>query len=252
MINLTGKVILVTGGSKGIGAVTVRTLVNAGAEVILHYCRSQTEAEAVAASVARDRCYLLAADLMLKNAASILWRDALKWRGHIDIIVNNAGIMQSAGIEDEFDIWSSAWQQTLQVNLVAVADLCREAIIYFKTRSGGTIINIASRAAFRGDDPNYLHYAASKGAIVALTRSIARGFAADNILAFTVAPGFVSTEMSNQFIQKCGEADIIRDIPIGQIAPPQDVANVIAFLASGLAPHATGTTIDINGASYVH
>jgi NAD(P)-dependent dehydrogenase (short-subunit alcohol dehydrogenase family) len=195
MIDLTGKVILVTGGSKGIGAVTVRTLVNAGAEVILHYFRSQTEAEAVAASVARDRCYLLAADLMLENAASILWRDALKWRGHIDVIVNNAGIMQSAGIEDEFDIWSSAWQQTLQVNLVAVADLCREAIIYFKTRSGGTIINIASRAAFRGDDPNYLHYAASKGAIVALTRSIARGFA---LIIFWLLP--LHRDLS---VQKC-------------------------------------------------
>ena len=252
MIDLTGKVILVTGGSQGIGAVTVRTLVDAGAEVILHYCRSQQAAESVAASLEGDRCHLLSADLMQQNAASILWEDAIKWRGHIDILVNNAGIMQSAGIDDEFDVWSSAWQQTLQVNLVAVADLCREAILHFKTRKAGTIINIASRAAFRGDDPNYLHYAASKGAVVALTRSIARGFAADNILAFTVAPGFVSTEMSDRFIQKCGEAEIVRDIPIGKIAPPQDVANVIAFLASGLAPHATGTTIDINGASYVH
>lgn len=252
MIDLTGKVILVTGGSQGIGAATVRTLVNAGADVILHYCRSQQAAESVAASLEGDRCYLLAADLMLKNAASTLWQDAIKWRGHIDILVNNAGIMQSAGVDDEFDIWSSAWQQTLQVNLVAVADLCREAILHFKTRKVGTIINIASRAAFRGDDPNYLHYAASKGAVVALTRSIARGFAAQNILAFTVAPGFVSTEMSDRFIQECGEAEIVRDIPIGKIAPPQDVANVIAFLASGLAPHATGTTIDINGASYVH
>ena len=160
--------------------------------------------------------------------------------------------MQSAGIDDDFDIWSSAWQQTLQVNLVAVADLCRLAILHFKTRKVGTIINIASRAAFRGDDPNYLHYAASKAGIVALTRSIARGFAADNILAFTVAPGFVRTEMAERFMQEFGEADIVRDIPIGKIAPPQDIANVIAFLASGLAPHATGTTIDINGASYVH
>lgn len=252
MIDLIGKVILVTGGSKGIGAATVRTLVKAGADVILHYCRSRKEAEAIAASVGGDRCYLLAADLMLENAALTLWRDAVSWQGHIDILVNNAGIMQSAGIDDEFDIWSSAWQQTLQVNLVAVADLCRLAILHFKTRHRGTIINIASRAAFRGDDPNYLHYAASKAGIVALTRSIARGFAADNILAFTVAPGFVHTEMADRFMQEFGEAEIVRDIPIGKIAPPEDIANVIAFLASGLAPHATGTTIDINGASYVH
>lgn len=252
MIDLTGKVILVTGGSQGIGAVTVRTLVKAGADVVLHYFRSQQEAEAIAASVGGDRCYLLAADLMQQNAALNLWDNAISWQGHIDVLVNNAGIMQSAGIDDDFDIWSSAWQQTLQVNLVAVADLCRLAILHFKTRDRGTIINIASRAAFRGDDPNYLHYAASKAGIVALTRSIARGFAADNILAFTVAPGFVRTEMAERFMQEFGEADIVRDIPIGKIAPPQDIANVIAFLASGLAPHATGTTIDINGASYVH
>jgi NAD(P)-dependent dehydrogenase (short-subunit alcohol dehydrogenase family) len=189
---------------------------------------------------------------MRENAASTLCRDALNRRDRIEILVNRGGIMQSAGIEDDRDIWSSAWQQTLQVNLVAVADLCREAIVNFKTRSGGRIINTASRAAVRGDDPNYLHCAASKGAIVALTRSIARGFAADNILAFTVAPGLVNTEMSDRFIRECGEAEIVRDIPIGKIAPPEDVANIIAFLASGLAPHAAGTAIDISGASYVH
>ncbi len=96
-----------------------------------------------------------------------------------------------------------------------------------------------------------MHYAASKGGVIALTRSIARGFASDNILAYAVAPGFVRTDMIDSFIQDYGEASLTRDIPMGKIAPPEDVANVVAFLASGLAPHATGTTIDINGASYV-
>ncbi|MEO1558721.1 MAG: SDR family oxidoreductase, partial [Cyanobacteria bacterium J06632_19] len=180
-----------------------------------------------------------------------LWQDALFCTGHIDVLINNAGIMPLAGIESEIDIWTSAWKNTLQLNLIAVADLCREAIGHFKTRNGGIIINIASRAAFRGDTPEYMHYAASKGGVVALTRSIARGFGKDGILAYSVAPGFVRTEMAEKFIQDYGEDFVTKDIPLGKIAPPKDVANVIAFLASGLAPHATGTTIDINGASYV-
>jgi NAD(P)-dependent dehydrogenase (short-subunit alcohol dehydrogenase family) len=96
-----------------------------------------------------------------------------------------------------------------------------------------------------------MHYAASKGAVVALTKSIARGYARDGVLAYGVAPGWVRTDMAEQSIQMVGMERLVRDIPMGEMAPPQDVANVIAFLASGLAPHATGTTIDVNGASYV-
>lgn len=250
MIDLTGKVILVTGGSSGIGAVTARTLANAGAMVILHYFSQRDKAEEIVREIGCD-AHLVQADLTQENAAVQLWNDAISWQGRIDILVNNAGIMLAAGVDDNLDLWSSAWQKTLQVNLIAVADLCREAIYHFKSRNGGTIINVASRAAFRGDTPEYMHYAASKGGIISLTRSIARGFAKDNILAFAVAPGFVRTEMADKFIEEYGEDFVTRDIPMGKIAPPQDVANAIAFLASGLAPHATGTTIDINGASYV-
>lgn len=251
MIDLTGKVILVTGGSSGIGAVTVRTLANAGAMVILHYFSNGEKALEIVREMGCDRIHLLQADLSGENAAVELWQDAISWQGNIDILVNNAAIMLTAGVDDNLALWSSVWQKTLQVNLIAVADLCREAIHHFKSRNGGIIINVASRAAFRGDTPEYMHYAASKGGIISLTRSIARGFARDNILAFAVAPGFVHTEMADKFIQDYGEDFVTRDIPMGKIAPPSDVANVIAFLASGLAPHATGTTIDINGASYV-
>lgn len=252
MIDLQDKVILVTGGSRGIGATTVLTLAQAGAYVILHYSRAHSSAQALAKEIGDDRCYLVQADLAVPNASQTLWHQAIAWRGQIDVLVNNAGIIQSAGIDDDLHLWSSVWQTTLQVNLIAVADLCRDAIGHFRDRAGGIIINVASRAAFRGDAPDYIHYAASKGGVIALTRSIARGFAADNILAFAVAPGFVKTEMAEAFIQEYGEAAAMCDIPLGKIAPPQDVAHVIAFLASGLAPHMTGTTIDINGASYMH
>jgi 3-oxoacyl-[acyl-carrier protein] reductase len=248
VIDLNGKVVLITGSSQGIGATTAITLAQAGATVILHYSQSRDRIEAIAQQIGG---YPVQADLSQPRSAQALWETALTWQGRIDVIVNNAAIMPVAGIETNWDDWTNAWQSTLQVNLVAVADLCRLAISHFKTRQGGTIINIASRAAFRGDGPEYMHYAASKGGMIALTRSIARGFAADQILAYAVAPGFVMTERIAAVMQERGTDYVTRDIPMGQPVPPQEVANIVAFLASGLAPHATGSTIDINGASYL-
>ena len=167
------------------------------------------------------------------------------------MVVNNAGIATSVGVDDPLERWTSMWQETLQVNVMALADICREALLHYRTRGGGTIINIASRAAFRGDEPDYMHYAASKGAVVAFTKSIARGFGRDNVVAYAVAPGWVLTDMAQAAIAVKGMAALTRDIPMGAMAPPEDVANVVAFLASGLARHASGTTIDVNGASYV-
>jgi NAD(P)-dependent dehydrogenase (short-subunit alcohol dehydrogenase family) len=139
----------------------------------------------------------------------------------------------------------------LRVNLIAAADLCREAIPHFAERGGGIIVNVASRAAFRGDQPELMHYAASKAGLVALTRSIARGFGAHNITAYVVAPGFVLTEMAEQAIADYGPEFVRKDIALSDMTGPQDVANVVAFLASGLARHATGSVVDVNGASYV-
>ncbi|MDY7019787.1 MAG: SDR family oxidoreductase [Cyanobacteriota bacterium] len=258
MIDLTGKVILVTGGSQGIGAATVRVLHQAGANVILHYGKSREKAEKIGQELGEASCYLVQGNLAEKNAALELWQKAISWQGKIDVIVNNAGMMTPASIDDDLETWNQAWQQTLQVNLITVADLCREAIHYFqqqniKQQKGGIIINIASRAAFRGDTPDYIHYAASKGGIISLTRTIARGYAKDNILAYAIAPGYVRTDrIIETAIQTYGEANLTKDIPMGEMASPEDVAHVVAFLASGLAPHTTGTTIDINGASYVH
>lgn len=271
MINLAGKTILVTGASRGIGAVTALTLSRAGADVILHYGQGEQEAEQIATTIGHDRCHRVQADLAVPHAGKALWQKAVAWKGAIDVVVNNAATMPQASVEDPLEIWSSAWETTLQVNLIAVADLCREAIHHFNARQtqtqhaqtghhdigingttiNGIIINVASRAAFRGDSPDFMHYAASKGGVVALTRSIARGFAKDKILAFAIAPGFVHTDRIEQIMRERGADYVTRDIPMGEPAPPQDVANVIAFLASGLAPHMTGSTIDINGASYV-
>lgn len=252
MIHLQDKVVLVTGASRGIGEVTVRTLHQAGAAVILHYGQGKAEAQAIAADLQGDRVHLVAADLSKPGTAQGLWQQALAWRGELHAVVNNAATMPAAGVTDDWDHWSVAWQQTLQVNLVAVADLCREAISHFQTRGGGTLINLASRAAFRGDSPEFMPYAAAKGGVVALTRTIARGFAKDGILAYTLAPGFVRTDRIEQVMAERGADYVTRDIPLGNPADPQDIANLIAFLVAGLAPHATGATFDVNGASYFH
>jgi 3-oxoacyl-[acyl-carrier protein] reductase len=251
VIDLTGRVILVTGGSRGIGAVIVRTLARAGAQVALHYGRHRDAAEAVAAESPSGRCHLVHADLAVPGAVAQLWKASVAWQGHVDVVVNNAAVATSTRIEDPLEQWEAMWRETLQVNVMAVADVCREALLHFRSRGGGTIINIASRAAFRGDEPDYMHYAASKGAVVALTKSIARGFGREHVVAYGIAPGWVLTDMARPAIQARGLDALTRDIPLGAMARPEDVANVVAFLASGLAPHATGTTIDINGASYV-
>ena len=196
MIDLTGKVVLVTGGSRGIGAAIVRTVAGAGGEVVIHYGKSRQRALDLAGEIGPARCHPLAADMADETAMSALWREALAWKGRIDVLVNNAGVYLPAGVDADFETWAGVWAETLRVNLVSAAHLCREAVRHFRERGGGTIVNIASRAAFRGDAPDYIHYAASKAGLVALTRTIARGFGPDNILAFAVAPGFVRTEMA--------------------------------------------------------
>lgn len=252
MIDLTGKVVLVTGASRGIGAVTAKTLHQAGAAVILHYSQGQAEAEALAAELGHIRTALLQADLSIPGMAGELWQRAIALHPRIDILINNAATMPAAPVEADWETWSTAWQSTLQVNLLSVADLCREAIRHYQSQSGGILINLASRAAFRGDGPEFSPYAASKGGIISLTRTLARGFAKDGVLAYAIAPGFVRTDRIEELMQERGAEYVTRDIPMGAPAEPQDIANLIAFLAAGLAPHATGATFDVNGASYFH
>jgi NAD(P)-dependent dehydrogenase (short-subunit alcohol dehydrogenase family) len=250
MIDLTGKVLLITGGGGGIGAACVRKAVALGAQVALHDVNDP--GKRLANELGPDKCRFIAADLSRGATVPGLWAEAVGWRGRIDVLVNNAGIYEPADVEDSFEDWARSWQRTLEVNLVSPGHLCREAIRSFKRQGGGIIVNLASRAGFRGDDPDYAHYAASKGGIIALTRTIARGFGRQGITCFAVAPGFVRTDLNRKFFEEFGVEGAAKDIPLGEVAEPEDIANVIMFLSSGLARHATGTTIHVNGASYVH
>ena len=251
MIDLSGKNVLVTGGSRGIGAAIVRAVAAAGGQVLLHYAKSTNAAETIRDEIGAKQCHLIQADLEQADAAAALWQAAAKAAPRIDVLVNNAGIFEPVAVEADSATWRHAWARVLQVNLHAPAELCKLAIPHFRRHGGGKIINVASRAAHRGDAPDQWPYAASKGALVALTKTIARGYATDNILAFAIAPGFTDTEMAYTGLDDAGVERIVAEIPLGSMVRPEECGALAAFLCADQVRHMTGATFDINGASYV-
>lgn len=250
-ISLENRVVLVTGASRGIGKAIAQHLAASGATVAVHYNRNQAAAKAFAAELGHN-AMPFQADLADLTACTGLFESVVKAYGRVDVLVNNAAVALELPFSMAADDWVAAWQKTMNVNVRALEWLCRLGITHFQNHDGGRIINIASRAAFRGDQPDYMTYAASKGAVVALTRSIARGFGKDNITAFTLAPGFTRTDMAQDFIDTYGEDYAMQGIALNRLTEPHDIAPLAVLLASGLADHATGSTIDLNAASYVH
>jgi len=252
-IDLSDKVALVTGSSRGIGKAIARRMGAAGALVALHYGERREAAEEVAAELPRAEVFQ--ADLARVEECERLAADVVACHGRIDVLVNNAAVAIPATIEAPLDEWRRVWEATLAINLRAPEVLTRLAIQHFLGQAGASghlrIINIASRAAFRGDTPEYTAYAASKGGLVALTRTIARGYGKRGIRAFTIAPGFTMTEMARDFMDRYGEI-VVGDVALERVTEPEDLAPLVVLLASGLADHATGCTIDVNGGSYVH
>lgn len=250
-IDLTGQKILVTGASRGIGSAIAEQLAGAGAQVGVHYFQNANTAQRVADEIGNG-AVTFQADLSKPIEVLQLYEDVLAKFNRLDAIVNNAGIAISSEVEGEDVDFVDDWSATMMVNLHATGLLCKKAIQYFLENKGGRIINIASRAAFRGDTADYMAYAASKGGVVALTRSIARAYGKQGVKAFVVAPGFTRTDMAEDFVQKYGEDYIKSDLALSSLTKPDDISPTVAFLASGLADHATGCTIDINAGSYVH
>jgi NAD(P)-dependent dehydrogenase (short-subunit alcohol dehydrogenase family) len=253
MEDLGGKTILLTGSSRGIGAATARELGAAGAQLVAHYGSHRDGAVEATAAVPDERKLLVQADLARPGAARGLWREAVAWRGRIDVLVVNAAIAPQTALEGSDEDWDEGWAETFRVNVLEPASLMREAVRHYVEVGGGTIISLSSWAAQRGSAIASLPaYAASKAAIQNLTQTIARNYAADGVLAFIVAPGIVRTRMSEISAVARGGVDAVNAaLALGEMVPPEEVARVIAFLASGNCRHLTGSTLDVNGASYI-
>ncbi len=236
--------VLVTGSSRGIGRDIAGALRERGATVIGHATRA-ADAQTIAADFAEPA------------GPQMLWQEALERSGgRIDALVSNAGIFAANPIASSDIAWLDAWEDTLRVNLTAAAQLCRFAVRHWlDSGRSGRIVHIASRAGHRGDSPDHWHYAASKGGMLALHKTIARAYAAQGILSFAIAPGFTDTapqdSAADDYLASRGGPALLADIPLGRVATPAEIAAIAAFCALDAPPSMTGAVIDANGASYV-
>ena len=232
--------ILVTGSSRGIGRAIAEALRARGVQVIGHATRA----------IDSDT---IVADLAEPSAPQRLWEEALdRADGRIDGLINNAGLFAANPLDLSDIAWLDVWEDTLRINLTAAAQLSRFAVRHWKASGdGGRLVHIASRAGHRGDSPEHWHYAASKGGMLAMHKTIARAYAAQGILSFAVAPGFTDSAMAAAYLSTRGGAGLLADIPLGRVATPEEIATVAAFCALDAPPSMTGAVIDANGASYV-
>jgi 3-oxoacyl-[acyl-carrier protein] reductase len=250
MIQFDGQVVLVTGASRGIGAASALSFARAGASgVVVHYHTRLAEARAVANEVeqAGGESIVIGADLADAAAVETLFSKSFDRFGGIDIVVANAGIWPPEPCPLE-RVSPARWAHTLRVNLDGMFHVCREAGKIL--RNDGALVTVSSTAGQRGE-AGHADYAASKGAVISLTKSLAVELAPRGIRVNCVAPGWVDTEMSASALQTdlSVRQSVLRAIPLERIASPEDVAGPILFLASSLARHITGEILNINGGS---
>jgi NAD(P)-dependent dehydrogenase (short-subunit alcohol dehydrogenase family) len=253
MTDLSGKVVLVTGASKGIGAEITASVGRAGASVIAAYHSDHDGVRAATSAIPEERRHLLSLDLSRPGAGRDLWDDARACRGSIDVVVCNAAVMVDSPLDATDAEWDEAWRQTLSVNVLEPANLMRSAARDFVARGGGTLIVLSSWAAQRGSgNPDLLAYAASKAAVRSLAQTLARAHAKDGLLVYVIAPGIVRTRMSEISAARVGgEPAVTATLAMGEWVPPQEIGELVTFLASGAMRHLSGATLDVNGASYI-
>ncbi|MCR2833627.1 SDR family NAD(P)-dependent oxidoreductase [Parerythrobacter lacustris] len=232
--------ILLTGSSRGIGAAIREQLETRNVPIIGH------------GSIAHDE-QTVGANLADPAAPAMLWQEALdRAGGEIGVLVNNAGLFEANALDRSDIEWLDAWEDTLRINLTAAAQLSRFAVLHWLERGvPGRIVHIASRAGHRGDSPAHWHYAAAKGGMLAMHKTIARQYAAHGITSFAITPGFTDTAMAGDYLSSRGGPGLLADIPLGRVAEPEEIANIAVYCALDAPDSMTGTTIDANGASYV-
>jgi 3-oxoacyl-[acyl-carrier protein] reductase len=245
-----GRAVLVTGGSRGIGAAVARAFAADGDRVAVHYGSSRAAADEVAASLEGDGHVVVGADLGDPDAVRAMVADAAEGLGGLDVLVNNAGVFTPHPItETTYEEWQRAWHDTLAVNLLGAANATWCAVPHMIEAGGGRIVNVSSRGAFRGE-PNHPAYGASKAALVAFGQSMARALGPHGIAVSTVAPGWTRTEMAQERLAD-REAEVVAETPMGRVATPEEVAAAVLFLASAEAGMASGSVVDVNGASFL-
>lgn len=240
--------VLVTGGSRGIGAAIVRAFAASGDRVAIHYRSSADLAESLRAGLPGEGHVLVSGDVSDPDAVRRFVDETANALGGLDVVVNNAAVFPPHPIvATSYEEWRQAWQHTLATNLVGPANLCWCAVRHM--RPGGRIVNVSSRGAFRGE-PDQPAYGASKAGLNALTQSLALALGPQGIAVTAVAPGFVATDMTNEHL-KAPRGDAIRaQSPFNRVAEPEEIAAAVHYLASPEAEWASGAILDLNGASH--
>jgi 3-oxoacyl-[acyl-carrier protein] reductase len=248
---MTQRTVLITGGSRGIGAAIARKFAASGDRIALHYVSSEPDAQAVLDSLSGSGHMIAQADLRNPEAIRVMVEAVAAKFGKIDVLINNAGIFIDHPIETTtYEQWQNAWAQTIGINLIGAANATWCALQHMPKNGTSRIVNIGSRGAFRGE-PVSPAYGASKAAIVAFGQSIAKALAPMHIGVTTLAPGFVETEMAARLLDG-PEGDGIRaQSPFNRVAQPEELAKAVYFLASADSEWASGAVLDFNGASYL-
>ncbi|WP_227751589.1 SDR family NAD(P)-dependent oxidoreductase [Tabrizicola oligotrophica] len=247
---LANQTILVTGATGAIGRAICERLAAEGARVVIHYGRNRDAADALLRSIGgKGTC--LPADLSDPAAAPALFDAAVRAEGQITGLVNNAGIRSEVAVTADLADWQATWEREMRVNFLSAVDLTRAAILHFRSLGGGRIVNMASRAGQRGYASNAMAYGASKAALINLTKSVAQSHGAEGITAVALAPGWVRTEMAEAFIAQHGEAAALNGIPIGRMATPNEIGELVAFIFRPTQASLNGAVLDVNGGSYL-
>lgn len=245
------KIVLVTGGSRGIGREIAKQFAEKGATIAIHYNSNQSAAEETRSMLEGDGHIIVQTNMDDPDGIKTMVDTVVEKLGQIDILVNNAGIYDEHPLTDvSYEDWQANFHKTLNVNLIGVANTIYCAAQYMIKQGGGRIVNVSSRGAFRGE-PTAPAYGASKAGMNSMGQSLAKLLAPHNIFIGTVAPGFVETDMAAEILSQPRGEEIRNQSPLGRVAKPEEVAHVALFLASDGAEFTTGTIIDINGASYL-
>ena len=251
-MELSGKVALVTGSSRGIGREISRALAAKGARVVVHYRRDQEAAQETLASLLGGGPHaVFGADVADARSARDLVEDVVREMGGIDILVNNVAIFEAHPIpEVDYEGWQDAWSRTMATNLLGPANLSFLAARRMMERDGGRVVNVWSRGVFRGE-PETPAYGASKAGLNAMSQSMAQALASHGVFFYVVAPGFVETDMAAPLLSGPAGDAIRSQSPLERVAAPEEVARTVVFLASEAPDFMTGAIVDVNGASYL-